>query len=59
MLFFHVEPSFLEVMEKDEVLNVVRVTEDVESSYYQTDVTTPKKRKNKAQDGVEKSKKPR
>lgn len=46
-------------MEKDEMLNVVRVTEDVESSYYQTDVTTPKKRKNKAQDGVEKPKKPR
>lgn len=46
-------------MEKDEVLDVVKVTEEVESCYNQKDVTTPKKRKSKAQDSVDKSKKPR
>lgn len=39
---------------------VVKVTEEVESCYNQMEVTTPKKRKSKAQeDTVEKPKKPR
>lgn len=46
-------------MEKDEVFEVVKVTEEVESSYKQIDGTTPKKRKNKNEDYVEKPKKPR
>lgn len=46
-------------MEKDEVFEVVKVTEEVESCYKQMDVTSHKKRKNKAQDCVEKPKKPR
>lgn len=46
-------------MEKDEVYEVVKVTEEVESCYKQMDVTTPKKRKNKSQDCVDKPKKPR
>lgn len=46
-------------MEKDEVFEVVKVTEEVESCYNQI-VTTPKKRKRKAQENsVEKPKKPR
>lgn len=56
---FHVGPSIWEVMEKDEVFEVMKVTEEVECCYKQMDVTTPKKRKNKAQDCVEKPKKPR
>lgn len=57
---FHVGPVSLEVMEKDEVFDVVKVTEKVESCYNQMDVTTPKKRKSKAQEAsVEKPKKPR
>ncbi|KAG7230273.1 hypothetical protein INR49_024377 [Caranx melampygus] len=47
-------------MEKVEVFEVVKVTEEVESCYSQMEVTTPKKRKSKAQeDSAEKSKKPR
>ncbi|KAM9356826.1 HMG domain-containing protein 3 [Symphorus nematophorus] len=47
-------------MEKEEVFEVVKVTEEVESCYHQMEVTTPKKRKSKAQeDNVEKPKKPR
>ncbi|XP_039975525.1 HMG domain-containing protein 3 isoform X2 [Xiphias gladius] len=47
-------------MEKVEVYEVVKVTEEVESCYNQMEVTTPKKRKSKAQeDTVEKPKKPR
>ncbi|KAK5864855.1 hypothetical protein PBY51_016062 [Eleginops maclovinus] len=47
-------------MEKVEVFEVVKVTEEVESFYSQMEMTTPKKRKNKAhEDSVEKSKKPR
>ncbi|XP_070769508.1 HMG domain-containing protein 3 [Enoplosus armatus] len=47
-------------MEKVEVFEVVKVTEEVESCYNQVEVTTPKKRKSKAQeDSVEKPKKPR
>ncbi|KAM8732457.1 HMG domain-containing protein 3 isoform 2-T2 [Acanthopagrus schlegelii] len=47
-------------MEKAEVFDVVKVTEEVESCYNQMKVTTPKKRKSKAQeDSVEKPKKPR
>lgn len=56
---FHVGPSILVVMEKDEVFEVVKVTEEVESCYKQMDATTPKKRKNKSHDCVEKPKKPR
>ncbi|XP_051275536.1 HMG domain-containing protein 3 isoform X2 [Dicentrarchus labrax] len=47
-------------MEKVEVFEVMKVTEEVESCYNQVEVTTPKKRKSKAQeDNVEKPKKPR
>ncbi|KAM6952087.1 HMG domain-containing protein 3 [Lycodopsis pacificus] len=47
-------------MEKVEVFEVVKVTEEVESYYSQMEVTIPKKRKSKAQeDSVEKPKKPR
>ncbi|XP_037635466.1 HMG domain-containing protein 3 [Sebastes umbrosus] len=47
-------------MEKVEVFEVVKVTEEVESYYSQMEGTTPKKRKSKAQeDSVEKPKKPR
>ncbi|XP_028445326.1 HMG domain-containing protein 3 isoform X1 [Perca flavescens] len=47
-------------MEKVEVFEVVKVTEEVESYYSQMEVTTQKKRKSKAQeDSVEKPKKPR
>ncbi|KAI3351786.1 hypothetical protein L3Q82_020616 [Scortum barcoo] len=47
-------------MEKVEVFEVVKVTEEVESSYTQMEATTPKKRKSKAQeDSAEKPKKPR
>ncbi|XP_059201973.1 HMG domain-containing protein 3 [Centropristis striata] len=47
-------------MEKVEVFEVVKVTEEVESYYSQMEVTIPKKRKSKAQeDHVEKPKKPR
>ncbi|KAF3838254.1 hypothetical protein F7725_010022 [Dissostichus mawsoni] len=47
-------------MEKVEVFEVVKVTEEVESFYSQIKMTTPKKRKNKGhEDSVEKSKKPR
>lgn len=57
---FHVGPVPLEVMEKDGVFDVVKVTEKVESCYNQMDVTTPKKRKSKAQEAsAEKPKKPR
>lgn len=52
-------PAILVVMDKDEVFEVVKVTEEVESCYKQMDATTPKKRKNKSQDCVEKPKKPR
>lgn len=52
-------PRPLEVMEKDEMFDIVKVTEEVES-YNQIDGTTPKKRKNKAQEVcTEKPKKPR
>lgn len=58
-LFLIVAPSLLEVMEKEEVFDIVKVTEEVES-YNQVDVTTPKKRKSKAQEvSSEKPKKPR
>ncbi|XP_041799950.1 HMG domain-containing protein 3 [Chelmon rostratus] len=47
-------------MEKVEVFEVVKVTEEVESCYNQMAMTTPKKRKSKGQeDNVEKPKKPR
>ncbi|KAM7417742.1 hypothetical protein PAMA_017403 [Pampus argenteus] len=47
-------------MEKVEVYEVMKVTEEVESCYNQMAVTPPKKRKSKAQeDNVEKAKKPR
>ncbi|KAI4819161.1 hypothetical protein KUCAC02_004432 [Chaenocephalus aceratus] len=47
-------------MEKVEVFEVVKVTEEVESFYSQIKMTTLKKRKNKGhEDSVEKSKKPR
>lgn len=60
MLFLlKLDPS-LNIMEKVEVFEVMKVTEEVESCYSPTEVTTPKKRKSKAQeDSVEKSKKPR
>lgn len=46
-------------MEKDEMFDIVKVTEEVES-YNQIGVTTPKKRKSKAQEPcTEKPKKPR
>lgn len=49
-----------EIMEKVEVYEVVKVTEEVESCYNQMEVTPPKKRKSKAQeDNMEKPKKPR
>lgn len=58
-LFLIAVPSLLEVMDKDEVFDIVKVTEEVES-YNQVDVTTPKKRKSKAQEvSSEKPKKPR
>uniref|UniRef100_A0A3Q3W5X9 HMG box domain-containing protein n=1 Tax=Mola mola TaxID=94237 RepID=A0A3Q3W5X9_MOLML len=48
------------VMEKDEVFDVERETEEVESCYNNIDVTTPKKRKSKTQeDSADKPKKPR
>uniref|UniRef100_UPI0037E750B9 HMG domain-containing protein 3 n=1 Tax=Semicossyphus pulcher TaxID=241346 RepID=UPI0037E750B9 len=47
-------------MEKVEVMEVVKVTEEVESCYSQMEMTTPKKRRMKVQeDSVEKPKKPR
>ncbi|XP_068182079.1 HMG domain-containing protein 3 isoform X2 [Antennarius striatus] len=47
-------------MEKLEVFEVVKVTEEVESCYTQMEATTPKKRKCKAQElSLEKPKKPR
>ncbi|XP_045885983.1 HMG domain-containing protein 3 [Micropterus dolomieu] len=47
-------------MEKVEVFEVVKVTEEVENCYKHMEVTTPKKRKSKAQeDSVEKPKKSR
>ncbi|XP_068442460.1 HMG domain-containing protein 3 isoform X2 [Clinocottus analis] len=47
-------------MEKVEVFEVVKVTEEVESYYSQMEVAIPKKRKSKTQeDSVEKPKKPR
>ncbi|XP_034399003.1 HMG domain-containing protein 3 isoform X3 [Cyclopterus lumpus] len=47
-------------MEKVEVFEVVKVTEEVESYYSQMEVTIPKKRKSKDQeDSAEKPKKPR
>ncbi|XP_040904843.1 HMG domain-containing protein 3 [Toxotes jaculatrix] len=47
-------------MEKVEVYEVVKLTEEVESCYNHTEVATPKKRKSKTQeDTVEKPKKPR
>lgn len=56
---FYFGRSILLVMEKDEAFEVVKVTEEVESCYKQMDGTTPKKRKNKSQDCIEKPKKPR
>ncbi|TMS17612.1 HMG domain-containing protein 3 [Larimichthys crocea] len=48
------------MMEKVEVFEVMKVTEEVESCKNQMEVITPKKRKSKAQvDAVEKPKKPR
>lgn len=41
------------------MFEVVKVTEEVESCHKQMAGTTPKKRKNKSQDCVEKLKKPR
>lgn len=53
-------PRYLEIMEKVEVFEVVKVTEEVENCYKHMEVTTPKKRKSKAQeDSVEKPKKSR
>ncbi|XP_061581154.1 HMG domain-containing protein 3 isoform X2 [Cololabis saira] len=47
-------------MDKVEVLEVVRVTEEVETTYSPAEATTPKKRKGKAQEeSVDKPKKPR
>ncbi|KAL7395488.1 hypothetical protein ABVT39_017867 [Epinephelus coioides] len=47
-------------MDKVEVIEVVKLTEDSESCQSQMEVTTPKKRKSKAQEeSVEKPKKPR
>lgn len=47
-------------MDKVELFEVVKVTEEVESAYSQTEVASLKKRKSKAQDdSVEKPKKPR
>lgn len=57
LLCFFSPPSLLEVMEKDEMFDIVKVTEEVES-YHQVDVTTPKKRKSK-EVCTEKPKKPR
>nr|XP_046261436.1 HMG domain-containing protein 3 isoform X2 [Scatophagus argus] len=49
-----------ENMEKVEVFEVVKVTEEVDSCYNQMEVTTPKKRKTKLQeDNIDKPKKPR
>lgn len=46
-------------MEKDEVFDIVKVTEEVES-YNQSEVTTPKKKKIKSQEVcADKPKKPR
>lgn len=48
------------MMEKVEVFEVMKVTEEVESCKNQMEAITPKKRKSKAQvDTVEKPKKPR
>ncbi|XP_041654127.1 HMG domain-containing protein 3 [Cheilinus undulatus] len=48
------------VIDKMEVIEVMKVTEEVESCYSQIETTTPKKRKNKGQeDNGEKPKKPR
>ncbi|XP_042349730.1 HMG domain-containing protein 3 [Plectropomus leopardus] len=47
-------------MEKVEVIEVLKLNEDGESCYSQTEASTPKKRKSKAQeDNAEKPKKPR
>lgn len=47
-------------MDKVDVIEVVKVTEEVETTYNQMDANTPKKRKNKAQEeSVDKPKKPR
>ncbi|KAM9849767.1 HMG domain-containing protein 3 [Aulostomus maculatus] len=47
-------------MEKVEVYEIMKVTEEVENSYNQVEATPPKKRKSKAQeDSAEKPKKPR
>lgn len=47
-------------MDKVELFEVVKVTEEVESAYSQMEVTSFKKRKSKPQDdSVEKPKKPR
>lgn len=57
--FFLIAPRPLEVMEKDEVFDIVKVTEEVES-YNQSEVTTPKKKKSKSQEVcADKPKKPR
>lgn len=57
--FFQVGHWSLEVMEKVEVYEAVKVPEEMES-YNQMDVTTSKKRKSIAEeDGGEKTKKPR
>lgn len=56
-VFFARRP--LAVMEKDEMFDIVKVTEEVET-YTQIDGTPPKKRKNKGQEVcMEKPKKPR
>lgn len=50
----------LENIDKKEVFEVVKVTEELESEYTEMDVTTPKRRRNKVQeDNVERPKKPR
>lgn len=47
-------------MEKVELYEVTKVTEEVENSYNQPEVTPPKKRRGKSQeDCVDKPKKPR
>lgn len=46
-------------METVEVYDTVKMPEEVESCYNLMEVTSPKKRKNKAQEDVEKPKKPR
>nr|XP_020478187.1 HMG domain-containing protein 3 isoform X2 [Monopterus albus] len=55
-----VGPCSLEIMEKVDMYEVVKVTEEVEVCYNEIEVPAPKKRKSKAQEhSAEKTKKPR